>query len=125
VELGVTLFDTAEVYGFYAPNDNRASLPRFTPESMKANRPIVEALIDFGHTRGLTPTQVALAWLMAQKPWIVPIPGTTKAAHLQENLLTADLQVTPDELRDLNNAIAKITIHGDRYTGEAQRQVQN
>lgn len=70
---------------FFAVYDNRAGLPRYTPEAMKANWDIVEALIEFGHPRGLTPAQVALAWLLAQKPWIVPIPGTTKLAHLQEN----------------------------------------
>ncbi|HMG88411.1 MAG TPA: aldo/keto reductase [Chryseolinea sp.] len=110
---------------FYAPNDNRATLPRFTPESMKLNRPLVEALIDFGHPRGLTPTQVALTWLLSKKQWIVPIPGTTKLAHLNENLATADLQFSTDEIRELENAIAKITIHGDRYTGEEQKRVQN
>ena len=110
---------------FYAANDNRATLPRFTPESMKLNRPLIEALIDFGHPRGLTPTQVALTWLLAKKPWIVPIPGTTKLAHLNENLATAELQFSVDEIRELDNAIARITIHGDRYTGEEQRRVQN
>lgn len=109
---------------FYAPNDNRATLPRFTPEAMRLNRPIVEALIDFGHPRGLTPGQVALAWLLAKKPWIVPIPGTTKLAHFNENLSTADLQFATEELRDLDTTISKITIHGDRYTGEEQRRVE-
>jgi aryl-alcohol dehydrogenase-like predicted oxidoreductase len=66
---------------FYAANDNRAGLPRFAPEAMKLNRPIVDALNDYGHPRGLTSAQVALAWLLAQKNWIVPIPGTTKTAH--------------------------------------------
>jgi aryl-alcohol dehydrogenase-like predicted oxidoreductase len=92
---------------------------------MKANRPIVEALIDFGHPRGLTPTQVALSWLLAKKPWIVPIPGTTKLAHLNENLATADLQFRPEEISELEGTISKITIHGDRYVGEEQRRVQN
>jgi len=109
---------------FYAANDNRAGLPRFTPEAMKLNRPIVDTLNDFGLPRGLTSAQVALAWLLAQKPWIVPIPGTTKLAHLQENLLSLDLQIAPEELRDLGNAISKIKIHGDRYTGEEQRRVE-
>jgi aryl-alcohol dehydrogenase-like predicted oxidoreductase len=109
---------------FYAANDNRAGLPRFTSESMKLNRPIVEALIDFGHQRGMTPSQVALTWLLAKKPWIVPIPGTTKLAHLQENLMTADLQFSAEELRELEDAISKITIHGDRYTGEEQKRVE-
>lgn len=109
---------------FYAANDNRAGLPRFTPEAMKLNRPVIDALNDFGHPRGLTSAQVALAWLLAQKPWVVPIPGTTKLAHLQENLLSLDLQIAPEEFRDLGNAIAKIKIHGDRYTGEEQRRVE-
>lgn len=110
---------------FYAPNDNRASLPHFTSESMKLNRPIIESLIHFGHLRGLTPSQVALTWLLAKKPWIVPIPGTTKLAHLNENLATADLQFTPEEWQELDNAISKITIYGDRYTGVEQQRVQN
>jgi aryl-alcohol dehydrogenase-like predicted oxidoreductase len=109
---------------FYAANDNRAGLPRFTSESMKLNRPIVEALINFGHQRGLTPSQVALTWLLAKKPWIVPIPGTTKLAHLQENLATSDLQFAPEELRELDDVISKITIYGDRYTGEEQKRVE-
>ncbi len=92
---------------FYAANDNRAGLPRYTPEAMKLNRPIVDALNDFGHPRGLTSAQVALAWLLAQKPWIVPIPGTTKPAHLQENLLSLDAQCAPEEMRDLGR-LAKI-----------------
>lgn len=110
---------------FYAPNDNRASLPRFTAESMKLNRPIIESLIDFGHQRGLTPSQVALTWLLVKKPWIVPIPGTTKLAHLNENLATADLSLTAEEWQELDNAISKITIYGDRYTGVEQQRVQN
>ena len=110
---------------FYAANDNRAGLPRFTPESMKLNRPIIETLIDFGHPRGLTPSQVALAWLLGKKTWIVPIPGTTKLAHLQENLMTAEIQFTSEELSELDNVISKITIYGDRYTQVEQGRVQN
>ncbi len=109
---------------FYAPNDNRAGLPRYTPEAMKLNWPIIEALMDFGHPRGLTPAQVALSWLLAKKPWIVPIPGTTKLAHLNENLATADLSFATEELRDLESVISKITIHGDRYTAEEQKRVE-
>lgn len=110
---------------FYAANDNRAGLPRFTSEVMKQNRPLIEALIDFGHPRGLTPSQVALTWLLAKKPWIVPIPGTTKQAHLNENLATADIQFTADEIRELDNAISQIKIYGDRYTAVEQQRVQN
>ena len=109
---------------FNAAIDNRAGLPRFTPEAMKANRPLIEVLIDFGHVRGLTPSQVALTWLLAKKPWIVPIPGTTKQAHLNENLATADLQFTADELNELETAVSKIKIFGDRYTEVEQKRVQ-
>ncbi len=76
-ERGVTLFDAA--------NDNRRELPRFTPAAMRANLRIVEALHAFGRTRGMTAAQIALAWLLARHPWVVPIPGTTKRAHLAEN----------------------------------------
>lgn len=100
---------------FYADNDNRADLPRFAPEAMKANRAIVDVLEEFGHPKGLTPVQVALAWLLAQKPWIVPIPGTTKMAHLLEYLEAAKLQFNPEELHNLDNAVSKIKIQGDRY----------
>lgn len=110
---------------FYAANDNRATLPRFTPESMKANRPIVDVLNDFGHPRGLTPTQVALTWLLMKKPWIVPIPGTTKQAHLMENMACADLRFTPDEMKTLDEEISKVKIYGDRYTEVEQRRVGN
>jgi len=110
---------------FFAENDNRAGLPRFQPDAMAANRPIVEALIDFGHQRGLTPTQVALAWLLHQKSFIVPIPGTTKEAHLMENLATAEISFSEAELKELTNTIAGMTVFGDRYTPVEQRRVQN
>lgn len=108
---------------FVTGKDNRAGLPRFTPEAMKANRVLIEALMNFGNPRGLSPTQVALAWLLAQKPWIVPIPGTTKLGHLLENLTAIDLQLTPDDLRELNTAFSTITVEGDRYTGVEQSRV--
>lgn len=110
---------------FYAANDNRAGLPRYTAESMKLNWPIVNVLIEFGQQRGLTPSQVALTWLLAKKPWIVPIPGTTKLAHLQENLMTLDLEFSTTEIAEIDNAIAQFKIHGDRYTAEEQRRVGN
>jgi aryl-alcohol dehydrogenase-like predicted oxidoreductase len=100
---------------FIAANDNRADLPRFTPEAMKANKGIVDVLNEFGHARGLTSLQVALVWLLAKKPWIVPIPGTTKIAHLKEYLEAANFQFTSDDLHSLDNAISKIMILGDRY----------
>jgi aryl-alcohol dehydrogenase-like predicted oxidoreductase len=100
----------------YVPgNDNRPSLPRYTPEAIKANWSIIEFLTDFGNQRGLTPAQLSLAWLLAQKPWVVPIPGTTKLAHLQENLWSADIELTPGEFNEITEAISKIKIVGDRY----------
>jgi aryl-alcohol dehydrogenase-like predicted oxidoreductase len=99
---------------YNASNDNRPSLPRYQPDAIKANWVMIEALSDFGNPRGLTPAQVALAWLLAQKPWIVPIPGTTKLAHLKENLGAADFEFTADELRGFTETVSKIKIVGER-----------
>jgi aryl-alcohol dehydrogenase-like predicted oxidoreductase len=103
-------------------NDNRPSLPRYQPDAIKANWIMVETLASFGNQRGLTAAQVALAWLLAQKPWIVPIPGTTKLAHLQENLWSADYEFTAGELKTLSEDLSKIKIVGDRYTGVQAQQ---
>jgi aryl-alcohol dehydrogenase-like predicted oxidoreductase len=103
-------------------NDNRHTLPRYQPEAIKANWAILDALYAFGNPRGLTPAQVSLAWLLAQKPWIVPIPGTTKGAHLQENLGSADFEFSPEELKHFSDAVSKIKIVGDRYTGVQAQQ---
>jgi aryl-alcohol dehydrogenase-like predicted oxidoreductase len=100
---------------FIPANDNRPSLPRYTPEAIEANWSIIDLLIDFGNQRGLTPAQVSLAWLLAQKPWVVPIPGTTKLAHLQENLWSADYEFSAEELKKLTEDVSKIKIVGDRY----------
>ena len=108
---------------FDSRNDNRASLPRFTAEAMKANRVLVDLLNEFGQRKGATLTQVALAWLLAQKPWIVPIPGTTKPERLEENLRSLDLEFTPEEWRDLNDAVSKIKLQGDRYPTYQEKQV--
>lgn len=110
---------------FIAANDNRATLPRYTPEAIKANWVLIDVLTEFGNHRGYTAAQVALAFLLAQKPWIVPIPGTTKPAHLQENLWSADIEFTPDELKGMTEALSKITVVGDRYTGQSAQQVRN
>jgi aryl-alcohol dehydrogenase-like predicted oxidoreductase len=108
---------------FDSGNDNRNTLPRFTPEAMRANLAIVEVLNRFGRTRGATSAQVAMAWLLAKKPWIVPIPGTTKLAHLEENLRTADLPLTAEEMSELEGAVSKIEIVGARYPAEQQNQI--
>jgi Predicted oxidoreductases (related to aryl-alcohol dehydrogenases) len=96
-------------------NDNRISLPRYTPEIIIANWPIIDILKEFGDHRGLTVAQVALAWLLAQKPFIVPVPGTTKLAHLQENMWSADYEFTADELKVLTDDLSAVEIRGERY----------
>jgi aryl-alcohol dehydrogenase-like predicted oxidoreductase len=108
---------------FDSGNDNRNALPRFTPEAMRANLAIVEVLNRFGRTRGATSAQVALAWLLSKQPWIVPIPGTTKLAHLEENLRAADLKLSAGDMSEIEDAIAKIEIVGARYPAEQQRQI--
>lgn len=100
---------------FDPANDNRSGLPRFTPEAIRSNTQLVEVLREFGQTRGMTTAQVALAWLLTKKSWIVPIPGTTKLAHLEENLRTPQMLFSPDEMRQLESEVEKITIVGDRY----------
>lgn len=109
---------------FDASNDNRAALPRFTPEAMRANLQIVDVLYDFGRTRGLTTAQVAQAWLLHKKPWIVPITGTTKLSHLEENIRSADIIFTPEEVQEIETRTASITIVGDRYNAAEQSKVQ-
>lgn len=108
---------------FNSGNDNRNTLPRFTPEAIRANLAIVELLNVFGQTRGMTSAQVAMAWMMAKHPWIVPIPGTTKLAHLEENLRTADFAPTPAEIQELEANVARVRIIGDRYPPAQQKQV--
>jgi aryl-alcohol dehydrogenase-like predicted oxidoreductase len=99
----------------FGGNDNRSSLPRFTPEALKANQPVVRVLEETGREKGATPAQVALAWLLAQKPWIVPIPGTTKLERLEENIGAVAIALTADDLRRIEDAFAKISVQGDRY----------
>jgi aryl-alcohol dehydrogenase-like predicted oxidoreductase len=106
---------------FDGSNDNRATLPRFTPEALQANRVLVDLLEEFGQRKGATPAQVALAWLLAQKPWIVPIPGTTKLERLNENLAAVDLTFGAQELSALDLAASKIQVQGDRYPTEQQK----
>jgi aryl-alcohol dehydrogenase-like predicted oxidoreductase len=96
-------------------NDFRNSVPRFTPEARKANQTVVDLLTKVAAQKKATPAQVALAWILAQKPWIVPIPGTTKLLRLEENAGAASLELSADELRDINEAASKIQLQGDRY----------
>jgi aryl-alcohol dehydrogenase-like predicted oxidoreductase len=95
--------------------DFRSTLPRFTPEAMKANQALVDLLAQIARRKNATPAQIALAWLLAQKPWIVPIPGTTKLHRLEENIGAVDIELTPDDLREIDSAASKITVQGARY----------
>jgi len=95
--------------------DFRSTLPRFTPEALKTNQALVDLLGEIAKRKNATPAQIALAWLLAQKPWIVPIPGTTKLNRLEENIGAVSIQLTPADLRDINAAASKINLEGARY----------
>jgi len=95
--------------------DFRNAIPRFTPENRKANQAVVDLLGRFAQQKQATPAQIALAWLLAQKPWIVPIPGTKKLERLDENIGAAAVKLTPDDLREIESAASKIQVQGDRY----------
>jgi len=96
-------------------SDFRNIVPRFTPEARKANLALVELLRQMAGRKKATPAQIALAWLLAQKPWIVPIPGTTKLGRLEENIGAVAVELTSDDLREIVGASSKITVQGDRY----------
>ena len=98
--------------------ESRADLtsnPRFTPEARKANHALVDLLRKIAERKKATSAQIALAWLLAQKPWIVPIPGTTKLHRMEENIKATEIELTPDDLREIDSAASKIEIQGDRY----------
>jgi aryl-alcohol dehydrogenase-like predicted oxidoreductase len=102
-------------------NDFRNTLPRFEVENRKANQAMVELLQNIATQQAATPAQIALAWLLAQKPWIVPIPGTTKLHRLEENLGAVDVALTADDLQKINEAASKIAVHGNRYTEAGEK----
>jgi aryl-alcohol dehydrogenase-like predicted oxidoreductase len=104
-------------------NDFRNTVPRFNPENRKANQTLVDLVGTIAAKKKVTPAQIALAWLLAQKPWIVPIPGTTKLHRLEENLGGATVELTPGDLREIENAAAQITVQGARYSEGAQRMI--
>jgi aryl-alcohol dehydrogenase-like predicted oxidoreductase len=95
--------------------DFRNIVPRFTPEARKANQALVDLLGQIAERKKATPAQIALAWLLAQQPWIVPIPGTTKLHRLDENIGAVAVELTPDDLREIESAASKIPVQGDRY----------
>jgi aryl-alcohol dehydrogenase-like predicted oxidoreductase len=107
----------------FDPSDFRNTVPRFTPENRKANQTVVDLVKRIAGEKKATPAQIALAWLLAQKPWIVPIPGTTKLHRLEENLGAVNVELTADELREIDKASSRITIHGARYSEGSQRMV--
>ena len=104
-------------------SDFRNQLPRFSAENRQANQGFVDWLRTFAAQRNATPAQIALAWLLAQRPWVVPIPATTKRHRLKENLGAATLTLTSSDLVEIDEALAAITLHGDRYPEALQRQV--
>ena len=107
----------------FAANDFRNIVPRFKPENRDANQVVVDLVSDFAKRKNATPAQVALAWLLAQKPWIVPIPGTTKIHRLEENLGGANVKISADDLRQLDEATSQLEIQGERYPAELQKLV--
>jgi len=104
-----------------ASNDFRSTLPRFTPEAMKANQALVDLLGSIARRKQATPAQIALAWLLAQKPWTVPIPGTTRLERLYENVGAATVELTSDDLHEIEDAAAKIKVEGARYTEKLEQ----
>ncbi len=101
--------------------DFRSTLPRFAPDALKANQALVSLLGEIAEKKKATPGQIALAWLLAQKPWIVPIPGTTKLSRLDENIAAADIELTTGDLREIESAASKITVEGARYPEKLER----
>jgi aryl-alcohol dehydrogenase-like predicted oxidoreductase len=106
----------------FASVDIRSRLPRFTQEARKANQVVIDLLSRIGAEKGATPAQIALAWLLAQKPWIVPIPGSRKVERLDENIGALAVEFTPEDLREINSAISQISVQGDRYPKELAKQ---
>jgi len=100
----------------FGSNDNRINIPRLTAENRKANQPVVAAIEGIARRKGATPAQIALAWLLAQKPWVVPIPGTTRLERVKENLGSVEISFSAQELRDIEAVFAGIEVHGDRYS---------
>jgi aryl-alcohol dehydrogenase-like predicted oxidoreductase len=106
----------------FADNDIRARIPRFLPEAIKANWVLIDLITTIGEKKGATPAQIALAWLLAQKPWIVPIPGSRKLERLEENIGAVAVELAADDLQEIESALSKITVQGERYPQDMERQ---
>jgi aryl-alcohol dehydrogenase-like predicted oxidoreductase len=104
-------------------SDFRNTVPRFAPENRKANQAVVDLVASIAVRKQATPAQIALAWVLAQKTWIVPIPGTTKLQRLEENLGAADVELTPEDLREIDRALTEITVQGARYSESSQQMI--
>ena len=109
----------------FGENDNRADLPRFTKEAMAANQVVIDYINELAIAKNATAAQIALAWVMAQKPWIVPIPGTTKIPRIHENIKAANIKFSDEEMKTINDALSKIEIVGDRYPESEKRRTGN
>ena len=107
----------------FGSDDFRSIVPRFSPEALQANQVLVDLLGQIAGDKGVTPARIALAWLLAQKPWIAPIPGTTKLHRLEENFGAADVELTPEDLRDIEAALSQIVVRGERYPAHMQQRV--
>jgi aryl-alcohol dehydrogenase-like predicted oxidoreductase len=115
------LTGTMDAHTTFDSSDFRTSLPRFTPQAREANQALVDLLRTIGDRKGATPAQIALAWLLAQRPWIVPIPGTTKLERLEENLGAAEVGLTPEDLAEIDGAASGIPVEGARYPEHLER----
>jgi aryl-alcohol dehydrogenase-like predicted oxidoreductase len=115
------LTGTVDATATFGSDDIRSTIPRFTPEARRANQGLVDILTTIGDRKGATPGHVALAWLLAQKPWIVPIPGTRRLERLDENNAAVELELTLDDLTDIETAAARIKVHGARYPEHLER----
>jgi aryl-alcohol dehydrogenase-like predicted oxidoreductase len=115
------LTGTIDEHAVFASTDIRNTIPRFTPEARKANQALVDLLSSIAQRKNATPAQIALAWLLAQRPWIVPIPGTRKLERLEENIGAVAVELTPDDLREIESAASQITVQGARYPEQLER----
>jgi Predicted oxidoreductases (related to aryl-alcohol dehydrogenases) len=107
----------------FAKNDFRSTVPRFRKENIEANQKLVDFVKEIAAAKDITPAQMALSWVISQKSWIVPIPGSKKISHIKDNIIASDVEYTSDEMHEINNRLSEIVIHGDRYNANSQANV--